>query len=602
MARAKNGGEKNRNPTRRKAFWYEQIYAQNAEAMLILTLDADQTPNRIIEANEEACHIYGYSRDQLQAMTHHQLCWHSPVPIAPWCGQTPDSTPPARKRITRLFHVTSMGRRIHVNLTARPLEHAGGRYCLAVVRDITDEDTARELHHLLALLDNKVLHGTSFEALLSDVARVLRAMFDGVIVDIVTVDFDNTPHLQARIARTADIATALTVIEKTQRPDMLSLGTMAFAGDIPQKVRLRDTPDSYSLKTFFTSIACSELYGFPIMHGDTVGGMIKMAFDRSDAMTDAAVAQIQNLTQRLSVLFDHQVEQQQLRLRDMALSMVGNAIFITDVHGSIVWANEAMAHISGYTAQELLGHNPRIFQSGIHSREFYRNLWGTIRRRQTFRGRITNRKKDGTLYTIETVITPIVGTTGHITHFVSVRQDVTEQVMSEEVMHRLAKTDPLTGLLNRSALQERVRTALLRSRSDDTLCALIFLDIDDFKAVNDTFGHAVGDLILKEIGARLSKDIRASDCVGRIGGDEFVILLTGIPTKTVIGPWADHLMKQLSVPIVTENVTLSVTGSVGIALAPDHAADLDGLLQRADIAMYRAKRAGANCWRFYDPD
>ncbi|MHB1565164.1 MAG: diguanylate cyclase domain-containing protein [Acidiferrobacter sp.] len=602
MTETKNGKGTAHTRPQHETSWHEKLFAHNTEAILVLAIGPDHIPTRVVDANDEACHIYGYTRDQLLTMTYDELCWKFTQSGNAVCRQSLDPLGVTQKWMAHAFHVTALGRRIHVSLSARPLAHEECNYCLVTVRDITDEDTTRELHHLLALLDNKVLHGTSFEALLGDVAHVLREIFDVAIVDIVTMSVDNALHLQGRATRTPDIATAFALIEKHQPPNLLSLGATPLSCDAPQKVLLQDTPESYPFKTFFTEIGCSELYGLPITHDDTTIGVIKMAFDRHDAITTTALAQIQELVQRLSVLFERQVEQQKLRLRDMALSMVGNAIFITDVRGTMVWANDAMTHMSGYSYQELIGRNPRIFQSGTHSRGFYRDLWKTIRNRRTFRGLITNRKKDGALYTIETAITPIMTSTGQITHFVSVRQDVTERVTSEAVMHRLAKTDHLTGLLNRSALEERVQTALSRSQSDDTLCALIFLDIDRFKAVNDTFGHAVGDIILKEIGTRLTQDIRVTDCVARLGGDEFVILLTGISTRTMIGPWTNHLMKLLSQPIVTDSATLSVTGSIGIALAPDHATDLEGLLQKADIAMYEAKRAGANCWQIYHSD
>lgn len=589
-------------PTQHETSWYEKLFTHNTEAILVLAVGPDHIPARVVDVNDEACRIYGYTRDQLCTMTYQDLCWKFTRPGVERCGQSLDPSGTAQRWMARTFHVTALGQRIHVNLSARPLVHEECTYCLVTVRDITDEDTTQALHRLLALLDNKVLHGAAFEALLGDVAHVLRETFDVAVVDIVTMGVDNAPHLQSRATRTPDIATAFALIEKRQPPNWLSLGATPLSCGAPQKILVQDTSESYPFKTLFTKIGCSELYGLPIAHDDTIIGVVKMAFDRHDAITTTALAQIEELVQRLSVLFGRQVEQQKLRLRDMALSVVGNAIFISDVRGTIVWANDAMTYMSGYSHQELIERNPRIFQSGIHSREFYKNLWKTICNGRTFRGLITNRKKDGTLYTIETAITPITTSTGQITHFVSVRQDVTERVTSEAIMHRLAQTDHLTGLLNRSALQARVQTALSRSQSDDTFCALIFLDIDRFKTINDTFGHAVGDSTLKEISARLTHDTRVTDCVARLGGDEFVILLTGISTRTVIGPWTNHLLELLSQPIVTDNATLSVTVSIGIALAPDHATDLEGLLRKADIAMYEAKRAGINCWRIYHSD
>ena len=506
MNKVRHGKERGRSPAQRhKVSLYQKLFTHISEAILVLKIDPGGAPERVIDANDEACHIYGYTREQLLTRTYSELIWPTAQRENEPRSHPLDALPTTEKWLLRPFHVTASGRRIRVSLSGHLIEHDGNPHHLVVVRDTTDEGITQDIHHLLALLDDKILYGTTFEALLNDVAQVLRETLDVAIIDIVTMNADHVLRLQARSARNRDIEAAFIQIEEHEPPHLLSLGAMVISQSTPQKIFLRDAPASYPYKPFLTGIGCSELHGFPIMHGDKVIGAIKIAIDRDGTMTATSFTQIQYLIHRLSVLFERQVEQQQLRLRDMALSMVENAIFITDVRGTIVWANKAMTCLSGYAPEELMGHNARIFQSGVHSREFYKDLWRTIQRRKTFKGLITNRKKDDTLYTIETVITPITTQAGHITHFVSVRQDVTERVTSEAAIHHLAKTDSLTGLLNRSALRDRIHAELARIQHDHTLCALLFLDLDNFKNINDTFGHTLGDIILKAISARLTR-------------------------------------------------------------------------------------------------
>ncbi len=303
--------------------------------------------------------------------------------------------------------------------------------------------------------------------------------------------------------------------------------------------------------------------------------------------------------------------EEQLRIQTVALEAAASGIIITDRNGSIRWANPAASAMSGYALDELIGSNPRLLKSGQHSESFYRDLWSTVVAGKTWRGAIINRRKDGSLYHEEQTIAPVTTDGGEITHFIAIKQDVTrrveaEQALSvahEELTRRLGEIevlseqlraqairDSLTGLFNRRYLDEMLPRELARaSRGDLRLCA-VMLDVDNFKRVNDSFGHEVGDRYLRELAEVLTSNSRTSDMVCRFGGEEFVVILPGAPL-TIAERRADDWRARFSEAVVeggAQRCTLS--GGVAEWRGPDE--EPHSLLRRADEAMYDAKHAG----------
>jgi diguanylate cyclase (GGDEF)-like protein/PAS domain S-box-containing protein len=420
---------------------------------------------------------------------------------------------------------------------------------------------------------------------------------------------------------------------------------------------------------------------------------------------------------------------EELKLHAAALHAAANSIVITDRNGTIVWINPAFSTLSGYAAEEVLGKNPRLLQSGANDREFYAQMWRTIGSGEVWRGEIVNRRKDGTLYTEEMTITPVFSRPGEISHFVAIKQDITERKRSEEMLqnnenkyralfedsadanwlmdetgflacnsaalqmfgysdgsemihpadisppsqpdgtpsrlaaqqrittaflngkerfewlHRrkngevfptevcltaltlsgrrtllatvrditgrkaaeeriqfLAYYDALTGLPNRTLLQDRLSKALARARRHHEKVALLFLDLDRFKIINDSLGHTFGDLLLQDVAERLKRWARAQDTVARIGGDEFVIVLTALNDVPDAAVAAERIMDVMADRFVIQDRTFSVSCSVGISIFPEHGTDSETLIKNADAAMYCAKESGRNTIRFFSDD
>lgn len=278
-----------------------------------------------------------------------------------------------------------------------------------------------------------------------------------------------------------------------------------------------------------------------------------------------------------------------------ALEASQTSVMITDTHGNIEWVNPAFEKLTGYHASEAVGHRPaELIKSGQQDDIFYKALWRTIRSGKPWQGEIINRRKDGSLYDEELNISPVVDETGKIQHFIAAKNDISKRKQIERRIKHLAEHDPLTGLPNRTLLGDRLEQALHAAKRNKKHLALIFLDLDKFKPVNDEYGHAVGDLLLKDVATRIMSYLRESDTVARVGGDEFIILLPTIESQNDAFIVAEKIRHALNQPFICQEHVLSIAASLGIASYPEHGQDEVSLAKSADIAMYYAKESGRN--------
>ena len=296
--------------------------------------------------------------------------------------------------------------------------------------------------------------------------------------------------------------------------------------------------------------------------------------------------------------------QENARLRRLS-SIVEHAtdiVYITDRHGVIEYVNPGFVQVTGYSRNEAIGQTPRLVKSEKHSEEFYQGLWDSVLAGKEFRELFINRRKDGSLFYEEKTIAPIKNEAGVVTHFVSTGKDVSERVLGQEKIHHLAHHDNLTGLPNRTQFRIRLNEALARTRRNEKLLALLFLDLDHFKRINDSLGHDVGDTLLQQAAERLSACIRETDSVSRLGGDEFTVVLESINHVNNVTAIAQKLVYALSQPFMIGDHTLHVSVSIGITLYPLDDSEADLLIKNADMAMYHAKELGRNGFQFFSAD
>ncbi len=282
-------------------------------------------------------------------------------------------------------------------------------------------------------------------------------------------------------------------------------------------------------------------------------------------------------------------------------------MMITDPNGTILKVNKAFCEITGYSPEEVIGNNPRILNSGHHEPEFYAGIWSTIISEGSWKGEIWNRRRSGEIYPEWLTITAVKNATGDITHYVSTLTDITERKENEARINNLAFFDPLTQLPNRRLLQDRLEHAIAASERKGTLGALLFIDLDDFKTLNDNRGHHIGDMLLVAVANRLRMAVRAQDTVARLGGDEFLVVLEDLDSHhdqaaALAQQIAETILESLNQAYVLEGQDYFSTPSIGIALFGDRLVHIEELLKQADQAMYHAKAAGRNTLRFFDPE
>jgi diguanylate cyclase (GGDEF)-like protein/PAS domain S-box-containing protein len=274
-------------------------------------------------------------------------------------------------------------------------------------------------------------------------------------------------------------------------------------------------------------------------------------------------------------------------------------ITITDRAGNILKVNPAFTAITGYSQEEVLGRNPRVLKSDRHDENFYQEMWRGLLADGRWEGEIWNRRKSGESYPEWLSISAVKDAAGRTTHYVAVFHDITEAKESEEQIRFQAYHDALTGLPNRLLLKDRLAVAINHAQRSDGKVAVLFLDLDNFKNINDSLGHIVGDWLLQSVAYRLLKLMRDEDTVARLGGDEFVVMIEDVVNVREAVLVAQRIIAAFAAPVVVGSHELFVTPSMGITLFPDDGRDPDTLIKNADLAMYQAKAAGRNDYRLF---
>ncbi|MFU8839058.1 MAG: diguanylate cyclase domain-containing protein [Thiohalomonadaceae bacterium] len=297
------------------------------------------------------------------------------------------------------------------------------------------------------------------------------------------------------------------------------------------------------------------------------------------------------------------------RNRDLIARLMGKVfenadegVIIAAQDTTIISVNKAFSEVTGYSAEEVIGKTPKMFSSGRQDENFYRHLWGQLESEGQWQGEIWNRNKAGEEYLEWLSIAAVRDEQGVLSHYVAIFSDITSEKENEKRMHKLAHYDQLTGLPNRILFNERLRYALSQAERNKKMVAVMFLDLDGFKPVNDTLGHAAGDQLLYQVAQRLKDCLRASDTVARFGGDEFTIVLPDVDGVRSAAQIAKKIIEQVAKPYQLDGNEVQITTSLGISLYPDHANNPAELIHHADGAMYQAKRQGKNQYHYFDID
>jgi diguanylate cyclase (GGDEF)-like protein/PAS domain S-box-containing protein len=286
---------------------------------------------------------------------------------------------------------------------------------------------------------------------------------------------------------------------------------------------------------------------------------------------------------------------ERLKLLASVFTSTHEGIAITDTNNQIVDVNEAFSEITGYSRMDVLGKNPNILQSGRNDESFYTALWASLQKEGVWKGELWNRKKNREEYVENTTISAVYDNNNVVQNYVAIFTDITQQKQYEQELEHRAYYDGLTNLPNRMLFADRLQQASAQVMRREQLLAVVYVDIDGFKQVNDTYGHDIGDKLLVVLADNMRNLLRDSDTISRVGGDEFLMLLVDITDKVSIDSFLSRLLKLVSQPIYIDTLLINVSASIGVSFYPqDDEIESKQLIKQADIAMYQAKISGKN--------
>lgn len=446
-------------------------------------------------------------------------------------------------------------------------------------------------------LDRLILRDIDRTPLVEEICRQIADLFEFKLVWIGMKEADGTVSIAAAVGETAYLDGLSVRWDNTPEGRgpvgraILQDHPCSFAVDAPGFAPWRERAEQYGM--------CDVLV-LPLGVMGEVSGVLALYSANREAFDEIVTQKLTGMAYHITVAMRMAERGQELRMLYLAVQHAENAMLITTRDGMVKWHNEALIKFSGYSTEEIMNQNPRLFGAGQQDQGFWADMWQAILAGNHWRGEITNRRKDGSLYTIIQNVSPIFSDPGEITHFLAVQQDVSRQKALEREIQHLAQHDGLTGLPNRGLFLDRMQQAIVQSQRAGAQFALLFVDLDGFKGVNDMYGHSAGDQLLCLVAERLKSCVRGGDTVARLGGDEFTVLLLNIGSITDMEKVVNKGLLCLAAPYDMGGYSVTVTASIGICLYPGYATEVGKLLGCADKAMYRAKQSGKNNYKFYE--
>ncbi|WP_342620173.1 diguanylate cyclase [Rhodoferax sp. GW822-FHT02A01] len=483
-----------------------------------------------------------------------------------------------------------------------PVKDAHGKTeCVAVYsKDVTEQHKAKEVDAIFRKIDSILLKlRTNVESIsqifCDDILPIFsiraawigRAEKDGQIVVVARTDAEESGMLRSfpqEMMRWKDAPTCCPSIANVIRSGQW-------------EILKSDDPQCQLCCAHLPTEEPHSIILMPLTLRGTVWGVLTLY--GSDALQferDQLPQRMEAIATRLGFALESAMQQEWLTLLDTALAGVGNAVFIADTKPNIVWVNRAFTQLSGFSKEEIFGKNPRVLGTKYQDAAFYQQFWKAINAGEIWHGDITNTRPDGSQYTVSQTVTPLQDSEGRVSHYVSILEDITQRRAEEERIKHSANFDLLTDLPNRSLFLDRLGQALALNRREGKPGALMFLDLDHFKEVNDELGHAAGDSLLIEVSNRLRGQVRETDTVARLGGDEFTVILPNLRDEKDAIRVANNIIAALGKPFELGVKLAHIGVSIGIAFFPDDGNTVERVLSAADEAMYLSKGAGRNCF------
>ncbi|MDA8058735.1 MAG: EAL domain-containing protein [Nitrospiraceae bacterium] len=575
----------------REREWYQTLFSMVGEPSFLSLITPEGNLSTIIEANSRAKLVYGYSDAEfkslrmvdLMAPAEREHCLRVVFPRLLADGHLEYES----------AHLSKEGREILVDVSAKILEKDGKQFLLTLIRDKTIKRREKLIERILAESERRVLMGENLQKVLDDLCDALVRFFPFMYLGILKKEPDGATELVA-----GDIKGKIRYRNNTsarwdESPQGMGVSGHAIRKGKTHMIAISDSSYPEVFKKEMESVGIRFIWSVPLtQRNGEVMGTITSGSRYLFGPAPEELSIIEKYSDRIALLFDLAEEQKEVRFGYEALQTVGDAISMVDPEGVIRWVNDAFIRLTGYSREECLGQTHRILKSGHHGQAFYEELWSTIFSGNVFECEIVNKRKDGSEFVAAQTITPLIAEEGKVARFISVQRDITHKKENELRIWKMANYDPLTGLANRNLLRERATRDIEDSLRKKTVVNLLFMDLDHFKAVNDSMGHEIGDILLKLVAERLLRLGRESDTISRLGGDEFVYVQPESRSREDGIALGERILEIFCDPFQLADQTIHISVSIGVVSCPEDGEELDGLLRKSDIALYKAKNRG----------
>jgi len=480
-------------------------------------------------------------------------------------------------------------------------DHLGNpRRMMGTVQDITERKQAELSQQHQSRILGMIAEKQPLAGLLDTIARDIEYINPSVRCTILLLD-EYGQHLRHGAAPSMPDFFIKAIDGETIGLGRGSCGTAAFTGERVIVENINTHPWWADFKELALEAGLEACWSQPILSSDgKVMGTFAMYHHRPSTPTDADLHTIEVEARLAALAIEKDRDRRRLELAASVFTHAGEGIIITDAQGNIVDVNETFSQITGYSRAEVLRKNPRLLQSGRHAPEFYKHIWNDLNTKGFWSGEIWNKRKNGEIFAQMQTISAVMDENGKPINYVSLFTDITPIKEHQQQLEYIAHYDALTRLPNRVLLGDRLKQAISRNHRIGNSLAVLYIDLDGFKSINDNYGHDVGDQLLVTVAARWTEALREGDTLARIGGDEFIVILVDLENAHDYEDILQRLLDSAAEPMMVNEKLLHVSASIGVTLYPQDGSDADQLMRHADQAMYLAKQAGKNCYHLFD--
>ncbi len=553
-----------------------------------------------IEVNDALCKMLGYPREELVNMTWAQLTHADDLPKNEIMFNQVLAGESEEYEYDKRF-IRKDGEIVYVHIAVCAVRKPDGSldYTVAIVEDVSARRRAENREHLRNRVLELIARGLSLQEIMDFVVQAVEAENTSMLCSILLLD-ESGHHLLKGSAPNLPAFYSAAIHGAAIGPSEGSCGTAAHTGKRVIVEDIRTHPFWKDYRELAARAGLASCWSEPIFGSSgKVLGTFAVYHGNPGAPNETDIALIESVANLIGIAIERKRIEEELQLASMVYRNTSEAMMVTDEHNRIIAINPAFTQITGYSLNEVSGKDPKILSSGRQDVDFYRVMWSEILNTGLWQGEIWNRKKNGEIYPEWLTINTIFNQDGSIYRHVALFSDITDKVRTDELIWRQANFDLLTGLPNRRMFYDRLEQEIKKAHRAGLLLALLFIDLDRFKEINDTLGHQTGDILLVEAAGRIVSCVRESDTVARLGGDEFTVILSELSEGNHAEKIAQNIIAKLVEPFVLGNEMAYVSASIGITFYPTDALDVEHLLRNADQAMYVAKNAGRNRFSYF---